>query len=180
MDWNRIDWPLVHIALNHFPLILTVIGTLGAILGSARDKRGVWLYSTISLALAAIFAIPTFITGRLAEAMLKRPWWVAPGAVHAHEDAALIATVVVAVAGLVAALAWRRLIRYPRELALPGALRSLVLVTSLAATGAMGYAALLGGRIVHGAPVLEGPAPSGLAQPPVGLPKETPSAFPQP
>jgi hypothetical protein len=58
-------------------------------------------------------------------------------------------------------VAWRRLVRYPREVRMPGALRTSLLVTALAASGSIGYASWLGGRIVHDAPVLQGPPPPG-------------------
>ena len=84
---------------------------------------------------------------------------------HTHEDAAKISAILVLLAGAVALVAWRRLVRYPREVRMPGGLRVALVVTSLAAAGAIGYASLLGGRIVHDAPVLQGPAPAGYVVP---------------
>jgi uncharacterized membrane protein len=161
LDGRTVDWPLVHIMLNHFPVILVVMGTAAVLLATFRGQRASWLYGTISLALAAVTAIPTYFTGEPAEHALNRPWYVAQGAIHTHEDAAKIASILVVVAGLVAVVAWRRLVRYPREVRMPGALRIALLVTALAASGSIGYASWLGGRIVHEAPVLLGPPPAG-------------------
>jgi hypothetical protein len=111
--------------------------------------------------MAAVTVIPTYFTGAPAEHALARPWYVSRGAIHTHEDAARISAILVLVAGLVAVVAWRRLVRYPREVRMPGALRTALLVTALAATASIGYASWLGGRIVHDAPVLQGPAPPG-------------------
>jgi hypothetical protein len=63
-------------------------------------------------------------------------------------------------AGLVAIFAWRRLVRYPREVTLPRGLRLAVVITAVAAAGMIGYTSLLGGYIIHDAPGLQGPAPA--------------------
>jgi uncharacterized membrane protein len=164
-DARTVDWPLVHIAINHFPVILAVVGALVVVLASVRSQRGIWLYATVSLTLAAITVIPTYFTGQPAEHALGRPWYIARGVIHTHEDAAKISALLVLLAGLVAVVAWRRLVRYPREVRMPGPLRIALVVTSLAAAGSIGYASWLGGRIMHDAPALNGPAPAASAAP---------------
>src|SRR3982751_798917 len=151
--------------VNHFPVILVMVGTFAILLAMLRGQRASWLYGTISLAMAAVTVIPTYFTGEPAEHALARPWYVPRGVIHTHEDAARISAILVVVAGLVAVVAWRRLVRYPRAVRMPGALRISLLVTALAASGAIGYASWLGGRIVHDAPVLRGPPPPGYAPP---------------
>jgi uncharacterized membrane protein len=165
--------------LNHFPVILAVTGALAVLLAIVRGQRGIWLYATVSLTLAAVTVIPTYFTGQPAEHALNRPWYIARGAIHAHEDAAKIAALIVVLAGLVALFAWRRLVRYPREVRMPGSLRTALVVTSLAAAISIGYAAWLGGRIVHEAPALRGPAPPGYVRPDVHVPPVTESPAPQ-
>jgi hypothetical protein len=151
--------------INHFPIILATMGALAVLLAVVRGQRGIWLYATVSLTLAALTVIPTYFTGEPAEEALHRPWFVARGAMHTHEDAAKVSAILVLLAGFVALVAWRRLVRYPREVRMPGGLRVALVVTSLAAAGAIGYASLLGGRIIHDAPVLQGPAPAGYVIP---------------
>lgn len=160
------DWPHIHIMINHFPVILVMMGALAALLGVMRGRRGVWLYATASLTLAAIATIPTYFTGEPAEHALNRPWYIARASISTHEDAALIAAVLTGLAGLIALVAWRRLVRYPRELTLPRALRTAVVVTAVVAAAAMGYASLLGGYIIHDAPGLDGPPPAQRVAPP--------------
>jgi uncharacterized membrane protein len=181
VDWNSlldartVDWPLVHIMLNHFPIILAVMGTLAVLLAMVRGRRGIWLYGTISLTLAALTVIPTYFTGEPAEHALNRPWYVARGVIHSHESAAKIASVLVLVAGAVSLLAWRRLVRYPREVKMPGALRAGLLLTALAASISISYASWLGGRIMHDAPALRGPAPAGYVAPSATSPVAAPA-----
>ncbi len=153
----RPDWPHIHIMINHFPIILAVMGALAALLGMMRSRRGIWLYATATLTIAALASIPTYFTGGPAEEALNRPWYIARGSIHNHEEAALIATIITGVAGLIALVAWRRLVRYPRELSLPRGLRIAVVFTAVVAAVAMGYASLLGGYIIHDAPGLARP-----------------------
>lgn len=160
-DGRAIDWPLVHITLNHFPIILAVTGALAVLLAVLRGQRAIWLYGTVSLTLAALAVIPTYFTGQPAEHALNHPWYVARGAIDAHEEAAKISALLVLLAGLVAVVAWRRLVRYPREVRMPGSLRVALVATSLVAALAIGYTSWLGGHIIHDAPVLRGAAPAG-------------------
>jgi uncharacterized membrane protein len=159
------DWAQIHILINHFPVILAATGALAVLLGFVRGRRGVWLYATISLALAALTVLPTYFTGAPAEKTLNDPWYIPKGVIHSHEQSAQIAAVLTVLAGLLAVYAWRRLVRYPREVQLPNGLRVVLAVSSLAAAIAIGYTSLLGGRIVHDAPALHGPAPAGMEQP---------------
>jgi len=165
LDARAVDWAHVHILLNHFPVILAVTGALAILLAVVRGQRGIWLYAAVSLTLAAVTVIPTYFTGQPAEDALNRPWYIARDAIHVHEDAAKIAAILVVLAGLVAAFGWRRLVRYPREVRMPGTLRAALVLTALAAASSIGYAAWLGGKIIHDAPGLQGPAPAGYVQP---------------
>ena len=165
--------------VNHFPVILAMVGTFAIVLAVLRGQRASWLYGTISLALAAVTVIPTYFSGEPAEHALNRPWYIARGVIHTHEDAARISAILVVVAGLVGIVAWRRLIRYPREVKMPGALRTTLLLTSLAASASIGYASWLGGRIVHDAPALQGPPPAGFTAPGAAAPA-TPLPLPAP
>lgn len=181
------DWDHLHIMINHFPVILAVTGALAALLGVVRGRRGVWMYATASLTIAGLTAIATYFSGRAAEDVLRHAWYIARDAIHTHEDAALVATIATAVAGLVAAVAWRRLVRYPREITLPGGLRTVLVVTALASAGSISYASWLGGRITHDAPGLKtggGPAAAAtnraapVGSPPVAADSSSPTTFP--
>jgi uncharacterized membrane protein len=174
LDARAMDWAHIHALVNHFPVILAVMGALAVVLAVVRGQRGIWLYATVSLTLAAVTVIPTYFTGQPAEHALNRPWYVARDAIQTHEDAARISALLVVLAGLIALFAWRRLVRYPREVRMPGSLRAALVVTSLAAALSIGYASWLGGRIVHDAPALQGPAPAGFVPP--GAPVPPPSA----
>jgi uncharacterized membrane protein len=153
------DWAHIHILINHFPVILATTGALATVLAVMLQRRGVWLYATVSLTLAGVTVIPTYFTGEPAQHVLNDAWYVAKGAIHSHEQSANVSAILTVLAALVAVVAWRRLVRYPREVRMPGGLRTVIVITSLAAAGAIGYTSWLGGRIVHDAPGLAGPRP---------------------
>lgn len=159
------DWAHIHIALNHFPIILAVIGAAAATLATIAPRRGTWMYAAASLTLAGLTVIPTYFTGEPAEKVLNRPWYITRDSIHNHESSALISAVLVGVVALIAAYAWRRMVRYPRESSLPGALRGAVLVGSIIASAHIAYTALLGGRILHDSTILQGPRPAGVPAP---------------
>jgi hypothetical protein len=146
---RTIDWVMVHLVLTLFPAALSVTGALAALLALGRARRGIWLYATVSLTLAAIVVIPTYFSGGLATTTVVGPRYTDPALVRMHAHAARIAAVLVIVAGLVAVVVWRRLVRYPRELRLPGVFRTTLLVSALAAAAAVGYSWALGASLVH-------------------------------
>lgn len=173
LNGYALDWPHIHILMNHFPVILAVMGALAALLGMVRGRRGIWMYASATLTLAALTTIPTYFTGEPAADALNHPWYIARTSINTHQDAALIAALLTGLAGLVAVFAWRRLVRYPREVTLPGGLRAAVVITAVAAAAMMGYASWLGGQIVHDAPGLKGPAPAPAPAPAQSLPSPT-------
>ena len=156
----HMDWAHVHILINHFPVILVTVGALATVLAVLLQRRGVWLYATVSLTLAGITVVPTYFTGEPADHALNDPWYVAKQAIDVHEQAAKISALLTLLAALIAMVAWRRLVRYPREVRMPAGLRTAIVVTSVAAAAGIGYTSWLGGRIVHDAPGLAGPRPA--------------------
>ena len=143
------DWPLIHLTISHFPVILAVTGAVAMLVALVRSRRAIWLYATVSLTLAAATVVAAYFTGQPAARTLIDPTAGGGDLVGAHEGVAKIAALLVVIAGLAAGVAWRRLVRYPRELRMPRSLRAALVVTSLAAAMAIGYASWLGNRIVH-------------------------------
>lgn len=143
------DWVRIHLLINHFAVILAATGTLASLLALARARRGIWLYATVSLTLAAVMVIPTYLTGGAAAEMARSGRFGAAVDVSAHLAAGRIASILQLVAGLVAVVAWRRLVRYPREVRMPGSLRAALLASALIASAAMGYTWALAARATH-------------------------------
>lgn len=157
-----INWPYVHLLVNHFPIILSVIGVSAAIVAEILHRRGIWLYATASLVLAGLFAIPTDITGDQAGDVMRRAWYVSRQAVAAHDDAAGWTLWVLIIGGIIAAYAFWRLVRAPEVYPLPLWLRALVIVAAVIGLATVVRTSLLGGRIVHDSPVLTASPPPGF------------------
>ncbi len=179
----------LHLLINHFPVILTVVGTAMAVLALITRKRGVWLYATATLFLAGLAAVPTFFTGEPAEDKLEDSWYVTRQAIHAHEEAADLAGWGLVIMGLIAAYAWWRAWRretvvvagavhtdrgdVPAEAmvranaGLPVWLRALVVLSALVGCVLVYRTASLGGDIVHHSTVLQStPRPASVPAPP--------------
>jgi uncharacterized membrane protein len=178
----------LHLLINHFPVILTVVGTAIAVLALITRKRGVWLYATATLFLAGLAAVPTFFTGEPAEDQLEDSWYVTRQAIHAHEEAADFAVWGLVIMGLIAAYAWWRAWRretvvvagavhtdrgdVPAEAlvranaGLPAWLRALVVLSALVGCALVYRTASLGGAILHHSTVLQStPRPASVPAP---------------
>ena len=179
----------LHLLINHFPVILTVVGTAIAVLALITRKRGVWLYATATLFLAGLASVPAFFTGEPAEEQIEDSWYVTREAIHAHEEAADFAVWGLAIMGLIAAYAWWRAWRretvvvagavhtdrgdVPAEAVvrahagLPAWLRGLVVLSALVGLVLIYRTASLGGDIVHHSTVLQStPRPASVPAPP--------------
>ena len=66
------DGAYLHILINHFPIILSLIGAAAAIVFLFRPRRALWLYAVASLTLAGLAAYPTKFTGGLAEESIEK------------------------------------------------------------------------------------------------------------
>lgn len=108
--------PHIHLLLNHFPIIGTIIATgllLFALLGRSDDlKRG----SLVILAGIALLSIPTYMSGSGAALALKKLPGISPTALAAHNGTALLALAFIELTGLFAWLAlWQsRRFAHPR------------------------------------------------------------------
>jgi uncharacterized membrane protein len=157
-----LSWPYAHLVINHFPVVLSVLGLVIALLALLFDRRAIWQVAMGALTGAGLFVFPVHFTGDQADQALHDPWYIARGAIEAHDNAATIAMYVILIVGAFAAYAWWRSVKRPAEL--PRWMRSGVVVGGLLATGTVTYAAYLGGKIIHESPVFE------LQQAPAGLP----------
>ena len=133
----------LHLLLNHVPVIGTVLGVLLLAVAVARrsdelGKVALWLF-----ALLAGTSVLVFLTGEPAEELVEKLPGFSEALTERHEEAALVATVVVGLVGLfslavLAIFRKRPLARWATPVAL---------ALSLGAAGAVGYAANLGGQI---------------------------------
>src|SRR5580704_606601 len=94
--------PHVHLLLNHFPIIGTIIALglfLFALIGKSEDLKRA---SLVIFAGIALLAIPTYMSGNGAEEALRKLPGVSKNAIAAHNNAALIAIVFLELTGMFA------------------------------------------------------------------------------
>jgi uncharacterized membrane protein len=135
----------LHLLLNHLPVVGTLFALLLLLFGIARQNNEIKKAAFWFFVLAALCAIPAYLTGAPAEKLIKEIPGVTENAIDRHEDFAKIALVLDLAVG---ALALFGLI-ICRAKVVPPWLVLLVLVLSLAAGGALAWTANLGGQIRH-------------------------------
>lgn len=135
----------LHLLLNHVPVIGAVLGL--ALLGVAYLRRSDELGKFALGAFAALGAVSVvvFLTGEPAEEIVEKLPGFSKALTERHEEAALVATIVMGVVGFVS-LIWLVVFR---SRALARWVVPTALVLALGATATMGYAANLGGQIRH-------------------------------
>ncbi|HEX6966035.1 MAG TPA: hypothetical protein VF166_09565 [Gemmatimonadaceae bacterium] len=153
------NWPYLHTLINHFPIILSVMGAAAAIAAFAMHRRGIWLYALASLTFAGLSVYPAFLTGDEASDTMRHAWYVVPSMIEEHEEASEIALWVLIATGVISVATWAWQARRDDRVEPPTWLRTLVVIASLASVGTIAYASLLGGRIVHESPKLLTPPP---------------------
>jgi len=141
-----INWAHVHLMINHFP----VIGIMGALLvfgyGLARRSDEVKLLGLGLFVLIALSTIAVYLTGGAAEDVVKNLPGVTESYIGTHEEMALLALGLMELLGIVAL---GGLFLFRKSGALPKWYPLLVLAIALAAAGAVGLTANLGGQIRH-------------------------------
>ena len=138
------NWSHVHLLLNHVPVLGTIFGLALIAWGLWRRDQAIQRVALATFAIAALVAIPVYLTGEPAKEVVEHLAGTAESAIETHEDAGLLALVGVELLGAIAlaGIALRR----------AGAFRvatRMALVLSLLTAGLMARTANLGGRIRH-------------------------------
>jgi hypothetical protein len=169
------SWPYLHTLVNHFPIVLTVIGALAVLLAMMYERRAVWVYALSTLTLAGLTIYPAWLTGDRAEDAVQHAWYIERGAIQTHSSAADVTLWIVGVTGFLALVALVTMVR-TREAVSPGrAFRVLVGLGALVSFGAVSYTGFLGGKIVVESAILASPTP-----PVIPVPLSAPNAVPAP
>lgn len=147
------DWIHLHLMVNHFPVVLGVVGAGGAVLALLTKRDVVATYAAVTLVLAGLSAPMALLTGDQAEDEAEKVWFVTEDAIHEHEERAELAMWLSIATGVLAAVS---LVRPNPRWRLGASLLALI------AAGAMGAAAFEGGKIVHDNPRLEKSVGSGV------------------
>ena len=140
------DFPHLHLLLNHFPIIGTMVGAglfLTSLFVSTEDVR---LSSLIIFVVVALLAIPAFITGVGAQEKIVADTSISNDRIQRHEGAAELAIWFMEVTGAVAVIALWQCVR--RVTPAPG-ITLAILVFSLLTIALMARTGNTGGEIRH-------------------------------
>lgn len=157
---SNFDAAHVHLLVNHFPIILSAIGLIAALVALATRRRAVWVYALATLTISGVTAYPVMLTGHAAEDVMEKKWYVVKDAIHEHEEASDWATWMLLAMGVASAYGWYRLVRQPEAKGPPAWVQAAVIVTALLGATTSARTAWLGGKIVYGSPRLV-PVPPG-------------------
>ncbi len=94
----------VHLALNHFPIVLAVISALFLALGIFKNCETSKRAGLALLLLAALSGIPAFLTGEPAEDVVEKIQGISKDLIHDHEEAGEFGLISLFVSGAVALL----------------------------------------------------------------------------
>lgn len=146
----------LHLAVNHFPIAASSIGIVLLIIGLIF-KKGEWIRASwMVFLLAALFAIPTYLSGEGAEDLINDVPGVMEPLIEPHEQMAFYALIALEALGLVSIIG---LVTTRRGTIAP-LLINLTLALSIFTAALVAYTANLGGQIHHQEirPTLSSPA----------------------
>ena len=92
----------LHLLLNHFPIIGTLIGTGLLLWAIIKNQDNIKLISSVLLIIMCLIAIPVYLTGEPAEESVEKLSGVSETMIGLHEDAASIAMWLMGIAALFA------------------------------------------------------------------------------
>ena len=135
----------IHLALTHVPVILSFTG-LAFLIGSYFVKNPfLTKVAFFTLAAAALFAIPVYLTGEGTEHAVENLPGVSEPIIEEHEDMAKIALIVIIITGLLslAGMYFTATHRFAKGI------RIGVLLLALGSVGMLAQTAHLGGQVRH-------------------------------
>lgn len=136
----------LHLLLNHFPIIGTLLGVgvmvYGYLISSDQVKKtALWTWAAM-----ALLAIPVFLTGEPAEESVEGIAGVSEALIEEHEEAATVAIWLMEALGLLSIVA---LAMGKAKSVLSKPLVMVSTILGLAVFGAMARTGYLGGQIRH-------------------------------
>lgn len=136
----------IHLLLNHFPVIGTLMGG-GLLLWGILKKQDAYANAAaVILFLVALIAIPVYLTGEPAEEAVEHLPGVQERAIEMHESAAGLAMILMAATGLTAVFT---LILSRRQKQSAGIARAVLFAITFLCFSAMARTGYYGGQIRH-------------------------------
>jgi uncharacterized membrane protein len=137
----------LHLLVNHLPVIGSIFAILMLAWSLIRKNTELARAALGLFVIAAITGVAAYFTGEPAEHVAEDIAGVSRSAIHAHEESAELATVLLSGYGVFALGALIYLRKGAAEF--PRKLMALALILSFIPAGAMGWTANQGGQIRH-------------------------------
>jgi uncharacterized membrane protein len=152
-----VNWEYLHLVTHPFAIVLPIVGVVVGLVGWIARKDELERYGLISLLIAGVAAIPSYITGISTADDVAARTFVEPGLVQDHRTWATWAAIGLVTCAIFAGFAMAQ----PKD----QRLRRFVLIVGAIAATLVGYSALRGGKIVHGEDAQAAQAAAGPAMP---------------
>ncbi len=136
----------LHLALAHFPIIGTIIGTVILAYGLIIKNFEIQKVAMITFVVMALSTIPVFLTGEEAEEALEHLPGFSERLIDEHEDLAEIAIWLMGALGGLALIAYYAILK---KLLFGKIITVITLILSLATFGIFAQVGNLGGQIRH-------------------------------
>lgn len=136
----------IHLLLNHVSIMAAIFSVLVFAYGFFRKNSSVINVSLAGFVLAALAAIPVFLSGEPAEDAVEHLPGVVEATIEQHEEAAEIALWMIELSGI-AALAG--LVMRANRFFTGKVFYGLMFILSLISAGSISYTGYLGGKIRH-------------------------------
>jgi uncharacterized membrane protein len=147
-----LNWEYLHLVTHPFAIVLPIVGVAVGLVGWVARKEDLERYGLLSLLIAGVAAIPSYITGISTADDVAARTFVEPGLVQDHRTWATWAAIALVTCAIFAGFSMAQ----PKD----QRLRRFVLIVGVLAAGLVGYSAFRGGKIMHGE---EGTAPETMA-----------------
>ena len=139
---TEVNWEYLHLVTHPFAIVLPIVGVAVGLVGWVAGRDELERYGLISLLIAAVAAIPSYLTGISTADDVAARTFVEPGLVQDHRTWATWAAITLVTCGIFAGFSMAQ----PKD----RRLRRFVLIIGALAAGLVGYSAFRGGKIVHG------------------------------
>lgn len=139
------NWPHVHLLLNHVPVMGIPFGFLLLAVALARKSLELTKASLGVFAVVALVTIPVYLAGEPAEEVVEHLPGISESFIEEHEESALLSLVAIEILGV---LAVAGLVLF-RGSSIPTWFVTTSLVLSLLAAVSVGWTANLGREIHH-------------------------------
>ena len=135
-----------HMLVNHFPIILIIVGSLFLTVGLIFKKDAIKSTALLIVVLAGLTALPANATGEGAEEQVEEIQGVSHDAIEIHEHAAKNGLITIIGAGFIALVS---VFVFAKNKKTGNTFVIITLVAALVSSGFMSYVGLTGGEIRH-------------------------------